>query len=197
MAVRIGTNPIAWSNDDMPELGGDTPLETCLREASEAGFTGIEMGNKFPREPAALRRTLEPFGLSLVSGWYGSELRHRSAEDEIRAMQPHLDLLAAMGSPVMVFCDVSGTVQGKRDTPVANRPVLPDAEWPQFVERLAKAAEPRGRRGVRMAYHPHMGTIVEKAREVDRMLESPPARVGLLFDTGHLPFAGEDPAAVS
>lgn len=197
MAVRLGTNPIAWSNDDMPELGGDTPLETCLKEAAEAGFTGIEMGNKFPREPGALRRTLEPHGLSLVSGWYGSELRNRSAKDEIAAMQPHLDLLAAMGSPVMVYCDVSGTVQGKRDTPVADRPVLPDAEWPRFVERLTEVAEHMGRRGVRMAYHHHMGTIVEKAHEVDRLMENTPDSVGLLFDTGHFTFAGEDPAAVS
>ena len=41
MSVKLGIAPIAWSNDDMPELGGDTSLETCLSEAREAGFTGI------------------------------------------------------------------------------------------------------------------------------------------------------------
>jgi inosose dehydratase len=86
VTVHIGTNPIAWSNDDLPELGGDTPLETCLAEAREAGFTGIGKGNKFPHDPAALQAVLGRHGLSLVSGWYGAALRHRGVEAEIAAM---------------------------------------------------------------------------------------------------------------
>ena len=54
MSVKLGIAPIAWSNDDMPELGGDTPLEQCLSEASEAGFSGIESGGKFPKKSKEL-----------------------------------------------------------------------------------------------------------------------------------------------
>ena len=197
MTVRLGTNPIAWSNDDLPELGGDTPLETCLTEAREAGFTGIELGNKFPREPAALQAVLGRYGLSLVSGWYGAALRHRGVEAEIAAMRPHLDLLQACGCDVMVFAETSDTVQGRRDVPVADRPVMPHVEWPPFLERLGRLGDWMAGQGVRLAFHHHMGTVVETAAEIDRLLSGTPDSVGLLFDTGHLAFAGEDPAAVA
>jgi inosose dehydratase len=197
MSVRIGTNPIAWSNDDMPELGGDTPLETCLSEARLAGFTGIEKGNKFPADPGALQDILARHGLTFVSGWYGAELRHRDVDAEIAAMRPHLDLLRACGCDVMVFAETSGTVQGRRDVPLANRPVMSETEWPVFLERLGKLGDWMAGRGVRIAFHHHMGTVIETAAEIDRLLSGTPDSVGLLFDTGHLAFAGEDPASVS
>src|SRR5829696_296489 len=103
--IRIGANPIGWSNDDLRELGGETPLETCLAEAREAGFEGMELGHKFPREPGALRAALAPFGLACVSGWYSAELLTRSADEEMKALRPHLDLLKAMGSTVLVFAE--------------------------------------------------------------------------------------------
>ncbi|MGH7050003.1 MAG: myo-inosose-2 dehydratase [Acetobacteraceae bacterium] len=192
--IRIGTNPIAWSNDDLPELGGETPLETCLAEARQAGFTGIEKGNKFPSDPDALKAVLARHGLVLVSGWYGAELRTRSVEAEIVAMRPHFELLRALGSSVMVFAETSGTVQGQRDVPVAERPRMSEAEWPVFLDRLAALGEWMADRGVRIAFHPHMGTVIENADEVDRLLAGTPPSVGLLLDTGHLEFAGEDPA---
>src|SRR5215218_9312904 len=107
MAVRIGANPIGWSNDDLRELGGATPLETCLAEAKEAGFEGIELGHKFPRGPLALKEVLGSFGLNLVSGWYSAELLRRSPEEELRALRPHLDLLKVMGCDVLVFAETS------------------------------------------------------------------------------------------
>ena len=197
MTVSLGTNPIAWSNDDLPELGGDTPLQTCLAEARQAGFTGIEKGNKFPADPAALRDVLGRHGLALVSGWYGAELRRRTVEEEIEAMRPHLDLLLACGCEVMVFAETSGTVQGRRDVPVADRPVMREDEWPVFLDRLGRLGDWMAGRGVRIAFHHHMGTVVETAAEIARLMQGTPESVGLLFDTGHLAFAGEDPAAVS
>ena len=197
MTVKLGTNPIAWSNDDLPELGGDTPLETCLRETREAGFTGTEMGNKFPKQPDALKAKLGEFGLEFVSGWYSAELRTRTVEEEIRAMQPHLDLLAACGCKFMVFAETSGTVQGRRDVPVSDRPVMSEDEWPVYLDRIAKLSEYMAGKGVNLAFHHHMGTVIEKAAEVDRLLSGTPDTVGLLFDTGHFTFAGDDPAAVS
>ena len=197
MSVRIGTNPIAWSNDDMPELGGDTPLETCLAEAREAGFTGIEKGRKFPTDPVALRAVLARHGLCLVSGWYGAELRHRKVDAEIAVMRPHLELLRACGADVMVFAEISDTVQSRRDVPVACRPVMRDDEWQPFLDRLGRLGDWMAGQGVRLAFHHHMGTVIETAAEIDRLLAGTPDSVGLLLDTGHLVFAGEDPAAVA
>ena len=107
----------------MPELGGDTSLETCLKEAAEAGFAGIEKGGKFPNDVKEMRAVLGRHDLELVSGWYGAELRFRDVEAEIEAMRPHFDLLKACGCKVVVFAETSGTVQGDRAKPVAERPV--------------------------------------------------------------------------
>ena len=197
MTVRLGTNPIAWSNDDLPELGGDTPLETCLAEARQAGFAGIEKGNKFPADPAALRTVLGRHGLTLVSGWYGAALRHRDVEAEIAVMRPHLQLLQACGCGVMVFAETSGTVQGQRGVPVADRPAMRDDEWPVFLDRLGRLGDWMAGEGVRIAFHHHMGTVIETAAEIGRLLSGTPDSVGLLLDTGHLAFAGADPAAVA
>ena len=88
MSVRLGISPIGWSNDDLPELGGDIPLDTCLAEASEAGFEGIELGHKFPRDPALLQSLLGDHELHLVSGWYSGRLLERSVAEELVAIEP-------------------------------------------------------------------------------------------------------------
>ncbi len=197
MTISFGTNPIAWSNDDLPELGGETSLETCLSQARQAGFTGIEKGNKFPADPGALLDVLGHHGLTFISGWYGAELRHRDVEDELAAMRPHLDLLKACGCQVMVLAETSGTVQGRMDVPVADRPVMTAEEWPVFLGRLGHLGRHMADEGVRIAFHHHMGTVIETAPEITRLLEGTPDEVGLLFDTGHLAFAGEDPVALA
>src|SRR5580700_7053362 len=110
MAVRLGISPIGWSNDDLPELGGDTPLETCLAEAHEAGFAGIELGHKFPRDRVTLRPILEHHRLSLISGWYSGRLLDRTVEEEMAAIEGHLALLAAMGCAVLVYAETSGSI---------------------------------------------------------------------------------------
>ncbi len=196
MTVRIGTNPIAWSNDDLPELGGDTPLDVCLSETRQAGYAGTEMGGKFPKDPEQLRPILDRHGLVLISGWYSADLLNRSAEEEIEAVRDHLNLLAAMGCTVMVFAEGSGTVQGQRDVPVSRRPRLDPSRWPEYGERITQVAEHMLEKGVRMAFHHHMGTIVEIEKEVDRLMEHTGDAVGLLLDTGHITYAGGDPLAL-
>ena len=157
MTVKLGTNPIAWTNDDMPELGGDTPLETCLKEAAEAGFVGIEKGGKFPNDAKEVQAVLGKYGLELVSGWHSGELRTRSVEAEIAAMRPHFDLLKACGSKVVVWAETAGTVQGKRDVPVADRPVMGEAEWPGYLERIGQLADWMAANGVRDGLPPSHG----------------------------------------
>lgn len=197
MSVRIGINPIGWTNDDLIELGDATPLEVCLAEARAAGYEGIELGRKFPRQAAELRPILARHDLALVSGWYGAELRRRSPKEELAAVEDHLALLADMGCPVMVFAEVGDSVQGERGVPLSRRPRLADREWPRFGEALTEVAERLRSRGVRMAYHHHMGTVVETEAEIDRLMAVTGDAVGLLLDTGHLTYAGGDVTAVA
>lgn len=124
MAIRIGANPIIWSNDDLRELGGETALETCLSQARTIGFEGMELGHKFPREPAALAHTLRKFDLACISGWYSARLLERDVRAELASLRPHLDLLKAVGSPVLVFAEVSGAVHGDLKRPLSQRPTI-------------------------------------------------------------------------
>ncbi|WP_395455206.1 myo-inosose-2 dehydratase [Azospirillum melinis] len=193
MTVRLGVNPIAWSNDDMLELGGATPLEQCLAEGREAGFQGFELGNKFPRDAAVLRPILDGYGLSLVSGWYSAGLLERSVAEEIEAVQPHLQLLKAMGCPVMVVAETTGCVHGSRGTPLSRRPTLESGQWAEFGRRMAEFGDYLRDQGTPLAYHYHMGTVVETPDEIDRFAEVTGDSVGILLDTGHLTFAGGNP----
>ena len=190
--VRIGINPLTWTNDDLPELGEQNSLETCLKEAKQAGYEGVELGRKFPRDAKVLGPILKPHGLSLVSGWYSARLLERSVQDEIKAMQAHAALLKSLGAKVMVFCEVSRCVHGDRRIPLSKRPKLAEKEWKQFSERLDAVAAELDRQALKMAYHHHMGTVIQAEDEVDRMMDST-KNVGLLLDSGHLTFADGDP----
>ncbi len=192
MTIRIGVNPIGWTNDDLETLGDDTPLEVCLAEARLAGYAGIELGRKFPRRPAELRAVLQQHGLELVSGWYGSHLLRRSATEEIAAMQAHASLLAALGATAVVFAEETGSVHGRLGVPLSTRPRIAEGDWPRFGEALTEVAEHLRGRGMRLAYHHHMGTVVETEAEIDRLMGATGPAVGLLLDTGHLTYAGGD-----
>ncbi|HYD88823.1 MAG TPA: myo-inosose-2 dehydratase [Vitreimonas sp.] len=190
MSVRFGVSPIAWANDDMPELGGDTPLETILREAHEIGFEGVELGGKFPREPAALEKALAPHQLDLVGGWYSSSLLTQDADAEIAALQPHLNLLKAMGSTVFVFAETSNAVHADRATPLEGAPRLKSGEWKPFGERMSQVADYIAGEGLKFAYHHHLGTVVENQADVDAFIVATSPSVGFTLDTGHAVLGG-------
>jgi inosose dehydratase len=194
--VRIGINPISWTNDDLPWLGGDTPLEVALSEGKAIGYEGFELGNKFPRETVALRAVLAKHDLALVSGWYSGQLARRSAAEEIDAVGTHLDLLANCDAKVMVYGEVADGIQGA-PAPLYKRPrFVTDEQWQEYAERVTALARHTLSRGVRLAYHHHMGAYVETPADVDRLMSLVGNEVGLLFDSGHMAFAGGDPVAM-
>jgi inosose dehydratase len=193
MSVRIGINPLTWTIDDLPEVGGETSLETCLTEARAAGFDGVELGCKFPRTAPELKAALAPHGLALVSGWYSTNLLLRDSAAEFEAMRPHRELLAALGCKVIVVAETTRCIHGERGTRLSQRPVLAPAGWPRFAERLDELGVRLQDVGLTLAYHHHMGTVVQTEDEVDRLMDSCDDAVSLLLDTGHLSFAGGDP----
>ncbi len=197
MAIRLGTNPIAWSNDDLHELGGATPLETCLAEARQAGFAGIELGHKFPREPAALAGVLKPHGLALVSGWYSSALLQRSPREEIAAIAGHAALLSALGCDVLILAETSNAIHGRQDAPLSASPTLTPAEITALAHAVTEVGKHLSDLGLRLAYHHHLGTVVETRDEIDAFMDAAGDQAGLLLDTGHAFAAGIEPAELA
>jgi len=195
--IRFGTNPIAWSNDDDRSLGADISLERCLREAAAIGFDGIEQGHKMPADPAELKAALAPHGLSLVSGWHSLNLLSHSVETEKAAIQPHLDLLKAMGCKVCIVCETSNAIHGHEAVALADRPVLAREEWPAFGAAVEEIAQFCAARGLTLVYHQHMGTVVQTRDEIDALMAATGPAARLLLDTGHALLAGADPAALA
>ena len=197
MAIRIGANPIGWSNDDLQEIGGDTPLETCLAEAKEAGIEGMELGNKFPREPEALKAALAPFGLACVGGWHSIELLERSAREEFDLAKAHRDLLIAMGTDVFIVAETSNAIHGRRDVPLSRRPTLAAHEWASYGAKITELAELVAAEGLTLCYHHHMGTIVETEADIEAFMAHTRSPAHLLLDTGHATWGGSDPAVLA
>ncbi|MEK8027382.1 myo-inosose-2 dehydratase [Pseudaquabacterium rugosum] len=199
--VRIGINPLSWMNDDLPSLGGETPLETALREGKQIGYEGFELGNKFPKDGPGLKAKLDEFGLACVSGWYSGFLAEvpagqtdeQSVAAEIERCRAHMSKLQYNGVKVVVYGECAGTVQGQMDTPVNRRPQFAsDEAWQRYAKRLdAFGAHLIATYGIQLAYHHHMGAYVESPADVDKLMAlTDPAKVFLLFDTGHAYFGG-------
>ncbi|MGI4856498.1 MAG: myo-inosose-2 dehydratase [Janthinobacterium lividum] len=194
--IRIGINPISWSNDDLPALGGETPLATALSEGRAIGYQGFELNGKFPRTAAGVHAVLDEYGLELASGWYSGLLAEREWDVERDAIAPHVELLAANGANVLVYGEVSGSIQSRR-VPLAQRPRFyqPD-EWQRYADKLSRLAAYTASRGVRLAYHHHLGAYVESPDDIDTLMRLCSEEVGLLFDSGHCLMGGGDPQAL-
>lgn len=193
-AVRVGINPIAWTNDDFHELGDGIPVERCLEEAREAGYAGIEMGRKLPRDAQTLAPLLAAHGLDLVSGWHSLHLLENPIDAEVDAFRRHLELLAACGSDVAIVAECSRRTYTDRRAPLRFGPTakrLADAEWARLARGFVAITDAASAAGLRAAYHPHAGTVIQDAMDVDRLLREVPS-LHLLFDSGHLALAGSD-----
>jgi len=196
MTIRFGVSPIAWINDDMPELGGDTPLESVLADCQAIGFSGVELGGVFPRDPAVLKPLLDRYGLDLVGGWYSGNLLAHSADDEIAALQDHLALLKAMGCSVFIHAETSNAIHGDRSKTLSATPRLDAEGWKEFGARLTAVADYIAAQGLKFAYHHHLGTVVERPEDLDAFLAHTGPSVGLTVDTGHAALGGLDPVAL-
>ena len=195
-AIRIGINPISWSNDDLPSLGGETPLSTALSEGKQIGYEGFELNGKFPKDAKGVGDVLRPYTLALVSGWYSGRLAHRSAAEEIDAIAGHVQLLAQNGAKVLVYGEVADSIQGQR-IPLIERPRFhSERAWQQYAEKLDELARFTLSQGIRLAYHHHMGAYVESPSDIDTLMRLTGPEVGLLFDAGHCYMGGGEPIQV-
>lgn len=195
MSIKLAIAPIAWTNDDLPELGKENTFEQCISEMALAGFTGTEIGNKYPKDPEVLKSYLEPRGLSVASAWFSALLTTKPYEETKEAFIKHRDFLHAMGAKVIVVSEQGHSIQGQMNTPVfKEKPIFSEADWALLTSGLEKLGDLAAEKDMKIVYHHHMGTGVQTTAEIDRLMkETDPKKVSLLFDTGHLVFSGENP----
>jgi inosose dehydratase len=196
--IQLGIAPIGWTNDDMPELGGEITFEQCVSEMALAGFTGTEVGNKYPRDTDVLKKALDLRGLQIASAWFSSFLSSQPFEEVEQAFIQHRDFLYEMGAKVIVVSEQGNSIQGEMDTPLFdNKPTFTEQQWHVVSEGLNKLGQLAKEKGMDVVYHHHMGTAVQTAEEVNQLMErTDPSLVSLLYDTGHLYFSGDDHVAV-
>lgn len=196
--MKLATQPIAWSNDDFHDLGGDTPLEQCLTEMKAAGFIGTELGHKYPRDKAALKLLLKENDLALASAWHSTYLLTNNIEEEKKSWNEHLDLLQYQGCKVAIAAECTNRIYNQSGVPLRSNQGpdcsngLSEGEWNRLstgLETLAALAE---NRNMKLAYHYHMGTVIQNLDEITTLM-SRTSRTGLVLDTGHATFAGADP----
>ncbi|MFZ1481588.1 MAG: myo-inosose-2 dehydratase [Paracoccaceae bacterium] len=190
MSIRIGISPIAWQNDDLPDLTAAYTMEQALREAREIGYTGVERGRRMPQDTEGLRAYLEANDIALCGGWCSGNLMVNPVSDEIAAIRPQVAQFVALGSPCLVYAECSNTVQGNRNVPVNARPKLDRDAVTAYGAKLSEMAKWMAGEGMVLAYHHHMGSMIEDQDDVDWLMEGSSPEVTLLFDTGHLQFGG-------
>jgi myo-inosose-2 dehydratase len=195
--IRIGANPIGWTNDDLQHIGGETPLDTCLAEARETGVVGMEKGHKMPADGVALKAKLSEFGQVFVGGWYSTELLRRSVVDELEAAKGHIAMTKGAGAEVIILAETSNAIHGDRAKPLSQRPSLSLADGKTFGAKLSEFAARLADQGLKPCYHHHMGTVVQSERDIDCLMANTKPPFHLLLDTGHARWGGADPAGLA
>jgi len=192
MKAKLGIAPIAWWNDDLAELSDDVSLEECLRQASVAGFTGMETGRRFPMDVAVLSPILARYGISVCGGWFSGLLLDGDIEAEKDRIRAQMDFFIAAKAPCIVYGETARTVQGDRTKPLASKPKLDEAQIRDYARKMTVFGEWCAGQGMPLSYHHHMAAVIETEAELDLFMKHSGAGIPLLYDAGHMAFAGGD-----
>ena len=191
--VKLGIAPIAWTNDDMPDLGAENTFEQCISEMALAGFTGCEVGNKYPKDTAVLKKALDLRGMQICNAWFSTFLTTKPYEETEKEFIKHITFLKEMGAKVVGVSEQGHSIQGTELSIFDDKYVMNDEEWDKLCTGLNKLGKVAKDMGITLTFHHHMGTVVQTAAEIDRMMENTdPELFNLLFDSGHLAYCGED-----
>jgi inosose dehydratase len=192
MQAKLGIAPIAWWNDDLEELSDDVSLEECLRQASEAGFTGMETGRRFPMDAKVLGPILKAHNISVCGGWFSGLLLDGDMEQEKQRIAEQMALFKAVNAPCIVYGECARTIQGDRSKPLATKPRLSEDEIKVYARKMTKFGEWCAEQGMPLSYHHHMAAAIETEPELDMFMKHSGEGIPLLFDAGHMAFAGGD-----
>ena len=193
--VYLGITPTGWTNDDTPGIGDDIPFEQCVSEMALAGFEGCSVGHKFPKDPEVLKAALELRGLRVSEPWASTYFTVAEMEDRtVESFRQQMAFIKEMGGTDVVVAELGHAVHQQPVFVLANKPDFSDEQWGRMVEGLNRLGRMAAEEEMRLCYHHHMGTGVQTRAEVDRLMDdTDPEVVHLLFDTGHLYWAGGDP----
>ncbi len=192
MEARLGIAPIAWWNDDLKELSDDVSLEECLSQARQAGFTGMETGRRFPMDAQVLGPILEAHGISVCGGWFSGLLLDGDIEAEKDRIAGQMAVFKAMGAPCIVYGETAGTIQGDRNAPLATRRRLDEEQIKAYGRKMTAFGEWCAEQGMPISYHHHMAAPIETEEDVDLLMKHSGEGLPLLYDAGHMAFAGGD-----
>lgn len=193
MTIQIGISPIAWQNDDLPDLTAAYSMEQALEESREIGYTGVERGQRMPKDTDGLKAYLDKYEIALCGGWCSGSTLVNDFDDEVAAIREQVEQFKALNAPCIVYAECSNTIQGDQSVPVNDRPTLSRDEIRSYALKLSEVAKWSTDQGMPVAYHHHMGSIIESEDDVNWLMEySDPATLKLCFDTGHLLFGGGD-----
>lgn len=190
LKAKLGMSPIAWWNDDLPQLSDDVSLEECLRQSRSAGFTGMEKGRRFPESAAEMLPILKKADVTLCGGWFSGTIVNESVAANKQRIQRMIDLFKAVNAPCIVYGEVGRSIQGDQSKPLATKPRLSDAEMKDYGAKVSDFASWVEAQGMPLVYHHHMAAVVETEPELDAFMSS--SSISLLFDAGHMAFAGGD-----
>jgi inosose dehydratase len=193
MSVKLGVSLIAWQNDDLPDLTAAYTTDGAMQDAARIGYSGVERGRRMPADTDGLRAYLDKYGVALCGGWCSGNLMTATLDAEKAAVRAQVEQFAALNAPCLVYAECSNTVQGQIGTPLSRRPKLSRDDITAYGAKLSELAKWMAGQGVVLAYHHHMGSMIQDAEDIDWLMEASDPEVTLLFDTGHLVFAGADP----
>ncbi len=190
--LRLGISPLSWTNQSILELGDHIDYSTCITEAAQAGFTGVELGRKFPQQPETVLATLAEVGMVPITAWYSGYLGDRSVEDEWREAQASINHLVALGCGVLVYGECAcGPIAGA-EAVLADTPPLSTIDLAGYAKRITQFAKRVSDAGLTLVYHPHVMMPVETVDEIDHFMSATGMHLRLLLDTGHIAMAGGD-----
>ena len=190
--LRLGISPLSWTNQSILELGDHIEYETCITEAAQAGFTGVELGRKFPQRPERVLKTLADVGLTPVTAWHSGYLGDRSVNDEWVASQACIDHLVALGCDVMVYGECACGPTAGAAAVLADTPALGTIDLSAYAERISQFSDRVSEAGLTLVYHPHVMMPVETVDEIDQFMSAAGTGLRMLLDTGHIAMAGGD-----
>lgn len=184
--LKIAGAPISWGVCEVPGWGHQLSPDRVLREMRQAGLAATELGPKgfLPADPMALTGLLDAHGLSCV-GTFAPAVLHRAGHDPRKDVAAALDSIVVTGASTLVLAAASGA-EG-----YDSRPTLDAGQWAMLLANLDMIADHATERGITAVLHPHVGTMVETAADVDRVLSG--SMIPLCLDTGHLLIGGSQP----
>ena len=194
--VKLGIAPIGWTNDDMPELGGQITFEQCISEMALAGYKGCEVGNKYPvNDRVLLKHMLDIRGLMICNQWFSYQFSSKSFNEVKTNFIKQIDFLSFFGAKVIGGAETGNSIHGDYNIPISRRTSGSNEIWNKLIKGLNELGKISfNEYGIKLCYHHHVGTMVESISDVDRLLnETDEKYVNLNYDCGHFYLLGEDP----